>query len=242
VIETTDDTFLGGRVKVRQPSSGFRAGLDAVMLAAAVPAENGDTTLELGSGCGTASLCLAARVGECAVTGVEIDKTLVDLACANAALNGVASRVSFVEGDALGHTLLGEFDHVFANPPFHQPTGQISPNKRRERAKRDEKGLGVWVTAGLKRAHSSGSLTMIVRADRLREVLVAMPETGVIVFPLWPRAGETAKRIVVQVRKGSLGPLQVLPGLVLHQASGKYTDEADDVLRGRAALPPGPKR
>jgi tRNA1Val (adenine37-N6)-methyltransferase len=238
VTETTEDRFLDGRVTVRQPSLGFRAGLDAVMLAAAIPAESGDAVLELGAGCGTASLCLAARVGECKITGVEIDEGLVALARENAAANGMATRVWFREADALGHELRGEFDHVFANPPFHHATGQNSPDERRERAKRDENGVTAWTSAGLKRVRSRGSLTMIVRADRLRDVLVAMPETGVIVFPLWPRSGELAKRVLVQVRKGSSAPLEVQPGLVLHEASGKFTGEAEDVLRGRKALAP----
>jgi tRNA1(Val) A37 N6-methylase TrmN6 len=237
VIETTEDRFLDGRVTVRQPSRGFRAGLDAVMLAAAVPAESGDAVLELGAGCGTASLCLVARVSDCTITGVEIDAFLVELARENAAANGVAMQVSFLEGNVLGQELRGEFDHVFANPPFHHANGQVSPNDRRDRAKRDESGLAAWAIAGLKRVRSQGSLTMIVRADRLREVLVAVPKTGVIVLPVWPRSGEVAKRVLVQIRKGSAAPLQILPGLVLHDASGKFTSEADDVMRGRKALP-----
>ena len=68
------ETFLDGRVKVTQPESGFRSGLDAVMLAAAVPAASDQTALELGAGSGAASLCLAARVGGLRVTGVERDQ------------------------------------------------------------------------------------------------------------------------------------------------------------------------
>ena len=56
------ETFLDGRVRVDQPQGGFRSGLDAVMLAAAIPALPGQAALELGAGAGTVSLCLAARV------------------------------------------------------------------------------------------------------------------------------------------------------------------------------------
>jgi len=49
------ETFLDGRVRIAQPESGFRSGLDAVMLAAAVPAQAGQTALELGAGTGTAT-------------------------------------------------------------------------------------------------------------------------------------------------------------------------------------------
>lgn len=242
MIETTDDRFLDGRVTVRQPKRGFRAGLDAVMVAAAVPAQDGDTVLELGAGCGTASLCLAARVTGCAVTCVEIDKDLVALAHQNARTNGMEARLTLLEMDALGQHLRGQFDHVFANPPFHHTSGQASRDEQRERAKRDERGIGTWVRAGLGRVRSGGSLTMIVRGDRLRDVLIDAPETGVLVFPLWPRTGESAKRVIVQVRKGSSAPLEILPGLVLHDLSGKYMTEADGVLRGGEALAIGVAR
>lgn len=96
----TEDGFLDGRLRICQPERGFRAGLDAVMLAAAVPAGAGDSALELGAGVGTASLCLAARTG-CRVTGIEIEPALVELANANAARNGMAGQVTFQAGDAL---------------------------------------------------------------------------------------------------------------------------------------------
>lgn len=242
MIETTTDRFLDGRLQLQQPARGFRAGLDAVMLAAAVPAEGGDSVLELGAGCGTATLCLAARVGDCTILGIELDEALVFLARENAAANGVAARVSFRAADALDQSLDVEFDHVFANPPFHHASGQISKEAQRDRAKRSEAGLGAWAAAGLRRVRMQGSLTMIVRADRLEEVLNTVPETGVIVFPLWPRSGKPAKRVIVQVRRGSSAPLERLSGLVLHDASGKFTNEADDVLRGRTALVPLARR
>jgi tRNA1Val (adenine37-N6)-methyltransferase len=233
VSSVTIDRFLGGRVTVRQPTLGFRAGLDTVMLAAAVPAKTGDAVLELGAGSGTASLCLAARVPGCTISGVEIDPALVALARENATENRLQERVSFIEGDALGPGLRGEFDHVLANPPFHRNDGEVSAHEGRARAKHDKGGLAAWIAAGFKRVRSRGVLTVIIRADRLREVLVAMPETGVVLFPLWPRIDAPAKRVIVQLRKGSSVPFEILPGLALHEGDGEYTREADAVLRGR---------
>ena len=66
----TDDAFLGGQLRLFQPAQGYRAGMDAVLLAAAVPAEAGQRVLDLGCGAGTAGLCLAKRVDAVALTGV----------------------------------------------------------------------------------------------------------------------------------------------------------------------------
>ena len=224
------DTFLDGRVRVAQPESGFRAGLDAVMLAASVPARSGQTALELGSGVGTVSLCLAARVPGIVITGVEQDAGLVRMAQENAAANSAEAR--FVAGDvfALPTELKRDFDQVFCNPPFHGE-GQASPDAARAIALMDGGSLRDWLRLGLQRTVSGGFFTAILRADRLNEALAALPERGVLAFPFWPHADEAPKRVIVQARKGSLATFALLPGLVLHSADGGWTPESDAILR-----------
>jgi tRNA1Val (adenine37-N6)-methyltransferase len=229
------ERFLGGRVIARQPETGFRAGLDAVMLAAAVP--DGATALELGAGAGTASLCLAARLKDIAITGLEIDPDLVRLANENAAANNLTDRVRFTAANifALPLEFKREHDCVFLNPPFHGE-GQPPPDPARARALMDEGALPDWLEAGMKRVISGGTLTAIIRADRLNEALAALPLTGVVVLPLWPRAGEPARRVVVQARKGSRAPFRLVSGLILHDETVAYTATADAILRGESAL------
>jgi len=229
------ETFLDGRVIVAQPQAGFRSGLDAVMLAAAVPALAGQRALELGAGAGTASLCLAARVAGTLITGVEIDMSLVELARSNAAANG--SHCRFVAADIfhMPQELKQDFDQVFCNPPFHGE-GQASPEGARNLALSDGGKLSDWLKLGLQRTVSGGYFTALIRADRLAEALSALPLEGVSVLPLWPRTGEPAKRAILQTRKGSRAPFALLPGLVLHQPQGAWTSEADAVLRRGAAL------
>ena len=229
------ERFLNGRVIVRQPEKGFRAGLDAVMLAAAVP--EGATALELGGGAGTASLCLAARLRDIAITGLEIDPDLVQLANDNAAANDLNGRVRFVAANifALPLEFKREYDCVFLNPPFHGE-GHAPPDPSRARALMDEGTLPGWLEAGMKRVVSGGALTAILRADRLNEALAGLPLTGITALPLWPRAGEPARRVLVQARKGSGAPLRLLPGLILHTETGAYTPHADAILRGESPL------
>ena len=229
------ETFLDGRVKVAQPEAGFRSGLDAVMLAAAVPATSGQTALELGAGAGTASLCLAARVCGVTITGVERDEGLVALARDNAAANGMDCKFVAADIFALPPELKRDFDSVLANPPFHGE-GQISPDEARAAALMDGGKLSDWLKLGLQRTVSGGFFTAILRADRLNEALAALPQRGLCAFPLWPREGENPKRVIVQARKGSGAPFALLPGLVLHRQDGSWTAEADAVLRRGNAL------
>lgn len=236
-MTVTADKFIGGRVVVRQTLSGFRSGLDAVMLAAAIPAEAGQEVLELGAGSGAAGLCLARRTG-CTVFGIEIDPALAALADENAAENDLSDSVRFIAGDVLDMPaeLRRSFEHVMCNPPFHDEDGQTSPDAGRALALQDRGSLADWLTGGMKRVVSNGTFTAILRADRMNEGLTALGERGVAVFPLWPRAGEPAKRILIRAVKGSRAPFALLPGLVLHEAGSNYTRAANAILRDGGAL------
>ena len=59
------DSLLGGQVALWQPADGYRVAIDTVLLAAAVRVGPGARVLELGSGVGAASLCVANRVADC---------------------------------------------------------------------------------------------------------------------------------------------------------------------------------
>ncbi|HEY6579319.1 MAG TPA: methyltransferase [Rhizomicrobium sp.] len=237
-MESSGDRFLDGRIVARQPVDGFRASIDAVMLAAAIPARHRDELLELGSGAGVASLCVAARVRDCRICGVEIVADLVAIACANARANGMEPRLSFQCADALARdgSLRRDFDHVFCNPPFHATGGKASPDRTRALALQDTGRLEEWLAAGMSRAKPGGTFTAILRTDRLSEALRVLPTRGVTVFPLWPHAGDASKRVIVQLCRNSRAPLVLHAGLVLHDKGGRYTDDAEEVLRRAGSL------
>ena len=239
----SEDKLLGGRIVLNQPSRGARAAIDPVLLAAAVPARTGDRVLEAGTGTGAAALCLARRVTGCRVVGIEKDERLAALAGGNAAANRLGRRVRLVPGDILtppASLKLGSYDHVMANPP-HLRAERVRPSPvagRREAYIEGPAGLAAWVRFGLAMARRGGCITMIHRADRLDEVLGCLSEStgGLVIFPLWPKQGQPAKRVIVQARKGIAAPLRLAPGLVLHEADGGYTPRARAILWDGAAL------
>ncbi len=243
--DLTEDLLLGGRVRLLQPKGGYRAAIDPVLLAAAVPAQAGERVLDLGCGTGAAALCLAARLSDVRVTGLELLPEIAELAGRSAVLSGLDGRVAVLCGDVRSPPPAladARFDRVMMNPPFHPAGGHTpSADARKAVAHGESAGdatLADWVRAALRLMTARGTLTLIHRADRLGEVLALLDGRfgGTVVFPLWPKAGEPAKRVIVQARRNARAPLTLSAGLVLHRPDGVFTDAAEAVLRHGAPL------
>ena len=202
--------MLDGRLRYMQPREGFRSGIEPVFLAAAIPVRADQRILEAGSGSGATLLCLAARVPGIAATGVEIDPVLVSLAAENAVANGL-NGLRFVVGDITGTLEIGLFDHACANPPYHAPGGTPSPLASRARAKIAPAGLFVaWIAALARYLRPNGTLSLILPAPALPACLEALSAArcgSVMLLPLWPRAGQRAKLVLLRaVRDGRSAP------------------------------------
>jgi tRNA1(Val) A37 N6-methylase TrmN6 len=241
--DLTDDAVLGGRLRLRQKRKGHRVGHDAILLAAATEASSGDHVIDFGSGVGAAGLALAVRVPDITVTLVENDAEIVVIADENILRNGLSERVEAVHLDVTAPSDAfaaagfgpGSADRVLMNPPFNNPARQnVSPDVTRRAAHAAPDGLlKAWIGAAAWALHSAGTLTMIWRADGLTDVLEALEPAfgGVAVLPVYGRAGQPAIRIIVRASKGSSAPLAIMPGLMLNDAAGKPTAEAEEILR-----------
>src|SRR4051812_27896506 len=94
----THDAFLGGRLTIAQPAKGFRAGLDSVLLGAAVGHTAGEV-LDLGAGVGTAALVALAHPPDLGATLVEPARVPAELADHNIVANGLAARARLLTLD-----------------------------------------------------------------------------------------------------------------------------------------------
>jgi tRNA1(Val) A37 N6-methylase TrmN6 len=244
----TEDAFLGGQLRLRQPRAGHRAGHDAMLLAAATPARSGDRVVDLGAGVGAAGLALAKRIGGLELVLVEIDETLAAFARGNAASNAIAADVialdiaSAAEAFAAAGLAPDSADIVLMNPPFndaarHRP----SPDKARELAHLATAAtLENWIHAARRILKSGGVLTLIWRADKLLEVLAAALGRGfgsLEILPVHGDASTPAIRVLIRATKGGRAPTRIHAALVLNDESALPNKQVEAILAGAAALP-----
>ena len=240
ISQTTQDTLLGGRVAIVQPKDGYRVAIDPVLLAASIQPAAGDSILDVGAGTGAVSLCLAARCPETTISGLELNEQYCAWATRSAALNGLT--IGFHHGDlfSLPNALRGQlFNFVLSNPPYWSPDSSRPASPSRSGAHfLDGVSLTDWVRQCLALLQNGGVLSLVLPAEKLEEALGALAGTagGVKVFPLWARAGEPAKRIILQAKKQSKAPLRLYAGLSLHAADGSFTTTARHVLNDGSPL------
>lgn len=247
--DITEDAFLGGQLRLKQKRSGHRAGHDAILLAAATEARPGDRVVDFGAGVGTAGLALARRVPGIALSLVEIDPELAELARGNAAANAIAAETIVLDVTAGAEAFASNglspdsVDVVLMNPPFNDPARHRgSPDQARHIAHvATEETLHAWVHAARRILRSNGVLTLIWRADGIADVLAALSRGfgSLSILPVHGEAGRPAIRVLVRAVKGGRAPTRLLPGLMLNDETRVSKNEMTEILEGRAALPLG---
>jgi len=243
----TEDAFLGGQLRLRQPRSGHRAGHDAMLLAAATLARSGDRVVDFGAGAGAAGLAVAKRVAGIGLVLVEIDSMLADFARGNAAANAITADVvvldvtSAADAFAAAGLFPDSVDVVLMNPPFNDSMRhRASPDPARKIAHVGTSAtLEDWIHAGRRILKSSGVLTLIWRADGLAEVLAALGRGfgSLDILPVHADAASPAIRLLVRARKGGKVPIRMHAALMLNDQSSVPNKQVQEVLAGKGVLP-----
>ena len=244
--DLTHNAFLGGKIHLWQPSAGYRAGIDPVLLAACVPASAGQAVLELGCGAGAAILCLAARVPGLTLNGVEIQPHYADLARRNAVENNISLDVSTANLTSLPPDLRQiSFDHVLANPPYFRLGAHTAARDAgRAKALGEETSLAAWIDTAARRLAPKGQLHMILRMERLPDLLAACSGRlgSLEVLPIAARQGRAPELFILRARKGGRAGFRMHAATNLHAGAAhgddqdSYTADINKILRNGAAL------
>jgi len=245
--EFTEDAFLGGQLRLRQPKMGHRAGHDAVLLAAATPADPGDQVVDLGAGVGAAGLAVARRVPGIKLVLVEADEGLADLARVNAHANAVDAKTIVLDASSDSQTFASaglyadSVDVVLMNPPFNDPARQrASPDKAREAAHVATPGmLESWVHTARRILKSDANLVMIWRADGIADVLGALDRGfgSLVILAVHANVTSPAIRVLVRATKGGRAPTRMLAPLILNDEAARPKAAAQHILAGEGILP-----
>ena len=248
----TQDGFFNGKFEVlQQNNGGHRAGLDGLLLSACVPLDFSGRLADFGAGSGVAGIGVACRNFAVEVDLVERDPDIATLALRSLKLPAnrkTFGRVKVISADVSlsgkyredAGLASGTYDMVIMNPPFNDPSHRPSPVKIRQVAHiMGEGGLDPWLRSAAATLKGSGTIAMIHRPAGIGQILAAFQGRfgAARIIPVYSKKGEAANRILVLAKKGARGPFSILPGFVVHEEDGSFTEKATEIFAGDAVLP-----
>jgi len=225
--DETLDSFFNGKLKILQKKEGYRFSIDAVLLGQFVKIRRSEKAIDLGTGCGVLPLLLSQTTKASSFVGVEIQKSLADVAVKSVILNCLEDRISILRQDFRKLKTSfppGSFDVVLSNPPYRKyRTGRINPSPQKAIARHEIKGtLNDLVSIASYLLPHKGRCYFIFPASRTVDLLVALrkgnlePKRFQFVHP---RVGESAKFLLVESVKSSGVELNIMPPLILHRVT-----------------------
>lgn len=251
VMETTRDKFHNGAFEVLQPSQrGIRSGMDALLLAAALPENCHGVLADLGAGAGVAGLAALNLNRDLSLLAVEKNPEMAELARQTllfSSNSSLAHRSKVIELDVTSSGVdrlkaglaSDSVDHVIMNPPY---------NTTRERPPKDdmkaqafmmgEGGIDAWFRTAAAILRPGGTIAIIYRTENLGEVLACSQGRfgGLEIMPIHSRADEAAKRVIIRGTRASRAPMAIVPGFVVHNMDGSFSEKADAIFKGQAHL------
>ncbi|MDR1694190.1 MAG: methyltransferase [Lactobacillaceae bacterium] len=238
-MDYTKDYLLDKQIKIFQPVDGYRASTDAIILSSVVSkVKKNDTILDVGSGTGAISLCLAHRYinDGVKITGLELQKELCDLSNLSSKENGFSDSLKYINCDIRKKTEsidFCSFSHVITNPPYSEKD-LPSPNSSKAQAhNHSDFSLGEWIKFCIKMIKPKGFFYMINRAEALDEILCRIKGKlgNIRIIPIYSKEGQEAKRVIVIAQKDSKAATSIVSSFIVHNSNGEYSDKANEILR-----------
>lgn len=238
--QTVLSHILGKRLALHHLKDGFQTSIDSILLAAACPAQENQSILDLGCGVGSAGLSALKRIPNCSLTGIDIQQDVIHLAEQNANENDLADRCTFMESDIRDFKVENSFDHVILNPPYlENGTHLRSPVETKAIAMgHDHATLEEWIKTVHRALKSNGSMTMIHRSDHIDKIIQNLGRRfgATEIIPLYSKTGKNANRVIVRTIKNRKSPCIIKEPLILHKEDGSYTIEANKILLNMKGL------
>ena len=240
-LEVSKNKILGGSISLFQPKKGFRVSIDSILLCSSI--KRYSNCMEFGTGSGVILVCLSKKYPNSNIIGVEKNIELVELAKKNLLENKINNKNTLVIcNDILKKPFLKNYnntlDRVIMNPPYFKINNVIKSDNKLKASARYEDNINQWFLAAYKKLKPKGYMNFVFRSENLDLILSKLYNSwgDIKIFPLWPKAKVKSKLMIMQARKNANSGVQILPGLILHNNNGTYTEECNSILNNKSNI------
>lgn len=234
--ETLDDLQIKG-IHIIQKKSGFRFGVDSVLLANFARIRPRMKVVDLCSGTGIVPFIIAGKTSAGYITGIEIQKDMVDMAKRSTTFNKMEQRIGFIERDILDVEFLKDLpkvDVITVNPPYKlKNSGIINKNDKNAIARHEIFcTLEDVIRASKILLKDNGTLYMIHRPDRLVDIMCCMRKYNIepkLMRMIHPAVDKAPNMVLMEGRNNGGKFLKWERPLYIHTKDGGYTEEINRI-------------
>ena len=236
IDESIDDLQLNGLMLI-QKQSGFRFGVDAVLLSDFANVKKKHRVLDLCTGTGIVPFLLYGKYSPKEVWGVEIQEDMVEMANRSSQLNSTDDIVRFKCADLKDKKLvseLGRFDVITVNPPYKlNNAGILNPNDKLAIARHEILcNLEDVIVSARRLLADNGRMFIVHRPERLADIFGLMRKYNIEpkrVKMIHPSAKKAPNIVLVEGQRDGGAFLKWEEPLYVYNENGNYSEEIDKI-------------
>lgn len=222
--------------KIIQKKSGFKFGIDAVLLANFVKCKKNETLADLGTGTGVIPILVKAKSNIGKIYAIEIQEHIADMAKRSMILNNFQDEIEVVNinlKDSLNFIAKNSIDIITTNPPY-MPKEKLLSGNQSMMISRNEIfcNIGDIMKISGDLLKSNGKMYMIHRPSRLSDIIYEGRKNNLEVKEMqmiYPSVGKSANMVLLKLVKNAKPEIQMLSPLFVHEADGRYTQQVQQI-------------
>jgi|LGOV01.1.fsa_nt_gb tRNA1Val (adenine37-N6)-methyltransferase len=226
-------------LKIIQNPDYFCFGMDAILLSWFMTKnlKQGMTIIDLGTGTGIIPLLLYGKTKAQSITGIEIQKPLVEMAKRSMMINGLEEKIKILNEDIRqpGKMIIpNHYDVVVSNPPYIRSNGGLKNNNETKTVSRHEVMCSIEdiLVFSKRMLKDKGHLFLVHRPERLGDIISCMREYKIEVKRIqfiYPRIDKEANLVLIEGRKGGNPGLITEAPLIVYKEGENYTDQIYEI-------------
>lgn len=235
------DSLLTHDLKIIQSHEVFCFSMDAVLLARFASMPKQGRVMDLCTGNGAIPLLLSTRSKQAAISAVEIQPRLYDMASRSVLLNQLQEQISIYQGDvkdAVQQFGVGRFDLVTCNPPYMPPlSGEVNMRDHFAIARHEIMvTLEDVIRVSSQLVRTGGKVALVHRVTRLIDIITLMrqyrlePKRMRLVYP---RRDAEPNIVLIEAIRDGKPELRIQPPLIVYEQGEQYCEELYEIYYGK---------
>ncbi|MEY8538746.1 tRNA1(Val) (adenine(37)-N6)-methyltransferase [Lactococcus muris] len=236
------DQIAATDVQIIQSRDVFSFSIDAILLARFPRLPKKGKIVDMCAGNGAVGL-FASSMTDSQIIELEIQERLAEMTQRSIQLNELDEQMTVINDNlnkALNYITTSSVDLIFCNPPYFKldDKSHVNENLHYTLARHElATNLDEIFETSKRLLKTNGHLALVHRPERFFEIVDKMKKNHLVpkrIQFVYPKANQAANILLIDaIKDGKPGGEIFLPPLIVHDDSGNYTAEIQEIYYGK---------